>query len=406
MNFALTSALLRGQWLIDPIYAINSLGLVSDILAGNVAVEREQAAAPSLYNNNNGKNTRTIAVVPIKGALMKSDQECGPAGMATIGQTIQSLDADPNVSAIILEVDSPGGTVDGTEALGDIVKACQKPVIAWVNGLAASAALWIASNADEIIASTELDQLGSVGVLMSFQDFQPAYEKMGVKFHTLVSDLSPDKVKMFEDLRKGNYEAYIKERLNPIAEKFQDVIKANFPNAKDEHLTGKVYHARDLMGIMVSSIGNLNHAIARAAELAEAQQSDNSITSKTSSMKNFPLLFALLGITELAAEDGFSAMSEEQLETIENALANLPADKSAELQEQIDKADATIADLNLTVQQLNSEIADLRGSAAEGPARVVTASNGAADANADGNVVKEGMPLSDAIEKIKGEFGI
>ena len=92
---------------------------------------------------------------------------------------------------------------------------------------------------------------------------------MGVKFHTITASTSPEKVKMWEDLRAGKYENYIKEILDPLDQKFMNTIRENCPNVEDKHLSGKTFFARDVMGVFVDSIGTLEDAILRAAELAE-----------------------------------------------------------------------------------------------------------------------------------------
>ncbi len=78
--------------------------------------------------------------------------------------------SNPNIAAIVLQIDSPGGEVSGTQQLADVIKSVQKPVVAFVDGMMASAALWIGSAADEIIASTPQDIIGSIGTMMSFGD--------------------------------------------------------------------------------------------------------------------------------------------------------------------------------------------------------------------------------------------
>ena len=433
MNIALASALARGQWAIDPIYAINQLGLVEQILSGQVVVERAESdpiisvlhpAAASASASRQGNQPSFVAVTKLVGPLMKSDQECGPAGMATIGRYLQSRDADASVIGHVLVIDSPGGTVDGTEVFGNLVKSLEKPVVAYVDGLCASAALWIGSNADEMIASTELDEIGSVGVLLSFKDFQPAYEKMGVKQHNVVSSLSPDKIKMFEDLRAGKYDTYIKERLDPIAEKFQQVIRANFPNVDDKHLTGKIFHARDLIGIMVNSIGTLQDAVARVSELSAQKEPIPVSQINTLSTMKFPKLLAALGITELAVVDGFSTLSEENLQAIESALADAPEIDATAAQENalaIQQAVATISERDERIvaleqqlqirDQLISEheqtISGLRNDPAEETAAVVTKTDPDPDAgSAGGPVVNDSMDTQTAMKVVKEAYGL
>jgi ClpP class serine protease len=435
MNFALISALARGQWAIDPLYAVNSLGTVKQILEGNLEVVSVEKPAPKMIGvvgagapakGLSNSSARQIAVIDINGPLMKGDQECGPRGMASIGNMLKQLDKDPSVMGYVFHTDSPGGTVDGTEVLGNIIKNLTKPSVAFVDGLAASAALWLISNADEVIASTELDKLGSVGVLLSFDDFQPVYEKMGVRSHTIVSDLSPDKMKMWDDIRNGEYKAYIENFLNPLAEKFQSIIRANFPGVKEEHLTGKMFHARDLIGIMVNKIGTFEDAVARVQELAQANIDPISQTNNSIQMKNLPKLVALLAISELIVEDGFSTLSVDQLETIEANLqepggidateiqSQLSASEQtinerdqriAQLLQELDAATLTINERDQRIAQVSQELDSIKAAPAENTAIVAPQSDNN-DTPAFGSpVVKEGMSASEAMDLVKQEYG-
>ena len=435
MNFALASSLIRGKWLIDPYFAINSLGLVSDILAGRVEIETPQtkpvvsykvdAARPNTGIRSSGSTMdRWIAVTRIQGPVMKSDQECGPAGMESIGNTLKQMDADPHVAGHLIVFDTPGGTVDGTETFGNVIAGLTKPSLGFVSGQCASAGLWLISNTDEVWASTELDEIGSVGVLLSFADLQPYYEKEGVVFHKIVSNLSPDKIAMWEDLRAGNYEDYRERFLDPIAEKFQNVMRENFADVTDEHLTGKVFHARDLMGIMVDRIGTIDQAIARVTEMAdEAEQ--NRLQSQAHSpinnkSMNLPKLMALLAISALVSEEGFSSLSEDQLAAIEAALPDADAlqaqqtaaDNLAQLEQQLEQtsealsaSQALATEREQRISQLESELASMRQAPAEAAA-VAISEGDANDSNAISTAVKDGMSLTDQIAAVKEQYGL
>ena len=93
----------------------------------------------------------SVAVIPIRGIIMKDDVECGPRGSVSITKDIKSADTNPNIKSILLVVSSPGGTTSYTDILSDAVTNCTKPVVAFVEGMAASAAYWIISGADKII---------------------------------------------------------------------------------------------------------------------------------------------------------------------------------------------------------------------------------------------------------------
>lgn len=358
MNYALASAILKGKWAIDPSFAINALQtIVPGILANNPVSPIDKtsfepiiyspSAADSLrmgkWSSLDGAPDGSVAIIPLKGALMKDDQECGPVGMATLGNYFMRAEKASNISAIVLHVDSPGGTVDGTSDLANIIAASTKPVVTFVDGLMASAALWIGLQAKEVFASNNFAEVGSVGVMMSFMDVIPAYEKKGAKYHQIVSTLSPDKVKMYNDLRAGNYDDYRKFQLDPLAEEFHRVVKTVRPSVTEDLLTGSVFFSKDVMGKFVDKIGTLQDAIDRAAELSRQKSQPASISKpsnnkKSSAMKNYALIVALLGVASLEADsEGFISLNAEQLDSIEAALANL--DKA--------KADLTAANDNL-----------------------------------------------------------
>lgn len=130
-----------------------------------------------------------IGVINIAGIIAQRaaqvDDISGPGGTSTerVGAAFRAALADPAISAIVLNVDSPGGNVFGVQELTELIRGSrgQKPVVAQVNSTAASAAYWIASAADEIVV-TPSGQVGSIGVVGVHEDVSAAAEKKGVKF--------------------------------------------------------------------------------------------------------------------------------------------------------------------------------------------------------------------------------
>lgn len=367
MNYAFLSAVLKGKWAIDPQFALSALPMLENILAGQVEMTAEDEQKPLIaihvdaatgvrgsYAWNEAPDG-SVAIIPVYGSLMKHDAVCGPVGMNTMGERIKKANSLPNISAIVLDIDSPGGTVDGTADFANVVKNSDKPVVAFVNGLAASAALWVASSAREVIANDQFAEIGSVGVLMSFWDVIPAMEREGYKFHQIVSSLSDDKVKEFNDLRAGKYENYRKYILDPLAIEFQNVIRSNRPNVTDEHLTGKVFFARDVMGVFVDAIGTLESAVSRAAALAHSSSATSVSNNKSENTMNTSKLNALLDVTLESVDDAIS-LNAEQVVVIENALA-----QSENTDIERDQAQETIAAISGELDQANATIATLTG---------------------------------------------
>lgn len=135
----------------------------------------------------------TTAVVSLRGVIARyADQvngACQPAGRSAeslIGD-LDALARNPGVQAVVLRIDSPGGTVAGTAEVADAVRALSAsgtPVYAFVDGMAASAAYWIASQADEIVAAGPTSAVGSIGIIAALIERQPA---SGTKVHVIRS---------------------------------------------------------------------------------------------------------------------------------------------------------------------------------------------------------------------------
>lgn len=330
MNYQLISAIFRHPWAIYEQSALGYGPLISNMLSGSPIVIEGTDEKPFYIGASVGKPVPyfeldeapagSVAVIPLSGPLMKNDQLCGPRGMATWGQRIREADQHENINAIILKIDSPGGTVDGTEALAEIVKNTTKPVISYIDGLMASAALWIGIQADEIIASSDTDEVGSVGVLLSFADVQPYYERLGLKFHQIVSNHSKDKTEWLNRLLKGDYDEYKKEVLDPLAEKFQNVVRAARPGVKDDHMSGKIYFARDVIGVFVDSIGNFDAALARAFQLGKKSNTTNTTMSKSKETQEYTATMEVIGVESLESNKEGIFLNEEQMDAIEAAI--------------------------------------------------------------------------------------
>jgi len=111
--------------------------------------------------------------INVNGVLLKDPDAFdfyygGSTMYSDIIDAINQANQDASVSSIILHVNSPGGTVAGADEAAMAVKNSKKPVVARVEGMAASAAYWIASQASEIVASSPTDDVGSIGVVAEY----------------------------------------------------------------------------------------------------------------------------------------------------------------------------------------------------------------------------------------------
>ena len=248
-----------------------------------VAADRSSYLAKDLSMSN--ANGGSVAIISISGPMMKDDY-CGDPGTKTYGRLINSAIANPNISAIILQIDSPGGTVAGTQDLANIVRLSAKPIVTLAEDLMASASYWVGMSADYVMANTGTTQIGSIGTMTSFADMQPYWEKMGIKFHNINASASTDKNEGYMQARQGNYAKYRDEILNPLNEQFMSSVKERRGDKLDikteNVLSGKVYVAPDALKFgLIDAIGNLNDAIDKAFELA-----DNSAQSQNQNNQN------------------------------------------------------------------------------------------------------------------------
>lgn len=127
-----------------------------------------------------------IAVIPVYGTLEKRmnmlSRMSGGTSFQLIQRDISGALEDPKVDGIVLDVESPGGSVDGTKELADFIFAHRggKPIVAYANGLMCSAAYWIASACDAIVAN-DTAIVGSIGVALTHRDTSGSDAAEGVK---------------------------------------------------------------------------------------------------------------------------------------------------------------------------------------------------------------------------------
>ncbi|MBI5673483.1 MAG: S49 family peptidase [Nitrospirae bacterium] len=155
-----------------------------------LAVRSTKPAIPSgvVYELRDG-----IAVIRLYGVLMR--REPSWSGLFDVTSTALTSEmlrlalSDSSVRAIVLAVHSPGGAVDGTQELARQVYAARrgKPIVAYAEGLMASAAYWIGAAADQVYISSDTTELGSIGVVATHVDISRAEDARGIKTTEIVA---------------------------------------------------------------------------------------------------------------------------------------------------------------------------------------------------------------------------
>ena len=146
------------------------------------------------YAVENGK-----AIIPVKGMLCGQVNVCSAffgEEVTTYGfiqRAVQQADLDPMVKEIYLDVDSGGGYVSGVEETSAVIKGAKKPTTALVGSMSASAAYWLASACDSVVATQRTGFLGSIGVVVETIDRSKADEAQGYTRLVITNQQSKDK---------------------------------------------------------------------------------------------------------------------------------------------------------------------------------------------------------------------
>lgn len=188
--------ILTAPWAIQPaklleiqaIYATHLRGEKIDLAGVEQRLGRPLKNEPMGYDIVDG-----VAVLPVVGVSAKRAnlmmQVSGGVSTEILAREIRAAAADESVHSIILRIDSPGGTVDGTQTLAQLVREVgqTKPVVSLAGGLMASAAYWYGSAASAIYIEDATTQVGSIGVVATHTDVSAAEAADGYKTTEIVA---------------------------------------------------------------------------------------------------------------------------------------------------------------------------------------------------------------------------
>lgn len=170
-----------------------------------------------------------VAVIPIQNVLTKTHTFFswlfGGSSMRDIGQAFQSALEDTDVHSIVLSIDSPGGTVDGTHELASQIYAArgQKPIVAVADGMMASAAYWIGAAADQVYIAGPTIEVGSIGVVAQHVDVSEQDKMFGERY----TEVTAGKYKRIASAHKplsDEGRAYIQDQVDGIYAVFVESV--------------------------------------------------------------------------------------------------------------------------------------------------------------------------------------
>lgn len=248
------------------ITAVLFLGVCAGLAALLALVSTGSASVPI------GK--KAVAVIHVSGVIASSPQSglLSASATATPESLISQLrqaDNDSKVGAVLLRVDSPGGSAAASQEIFKEVKRMKKPVVVSIADIGASGAYYVACGADEIMASPA-SSVGSIGVIIQIANLEELYKKLGIQYVTIkqgkYKDMGSGDRPLTEEERK-----LLEQETQEVYEQFINDVASSRDISKDkvrELATGQTWNgskAKELK--LIDSIGNYRDALKKAGKL-------------------------------------------------------------------------------------------------------------------------------------------
>ena len=374
-------------WMMEPEHLNATRMMIQDNIAGRVVLSAEQTAKRTPYcigmtaegeavrmampgsrvehDDNEPEVQQFVAILPVCGPITRNGDACS-YGSVDLRDAMIEASNEEECAGIILYINSPGGSA---AAIPDYKYAIEyahqqnKNVIAFVDGMCASAAMYLAALCDERYYMNDKDEVGSIGVMAAFWTIKDGEKNQYTNetYHELYAKESYDKNKWHRDAAEGNYDE-LQADLDNLAEEFMADVKAACPNAKDEHLHGKMFEAKNISGILMDGKSTLTECLAKLVkEHTEASKSQIIESSQNNSftMENYPLINAACGMTagEIAVNEDGAFMNADLLDALE---ANLSASeqKVADAEQKATTAESALAELQGKFDELSAKLTE------------------------------------------------
>lgn len=188
INYAMIlTRVVSTPWAILPSKLAEVCAFLAVKAAGKtISAEEIEALLEARTKDTRARTVKDVGVIPILGTIINRandlQESSGATSVAKTRQQLKEAVGNPDLGAILLDIDSPGGSVEGiTELAADIRRSrVKKPILAHVDGLGASASYWLASQATRL-TMTPSSEVGSIGVITAHADLSEALAKEGIK---------------------------------------------------------------------------------------------------------------------------------------------------------------------------------------------------------------------------------
>ena len=365
-----------------------------------ISEDGKQVRGQWALEDEEAQNFPFVSVLTVDGPITRNGGGCSYGSIDHRNMMIRAAN-NPLCRGHIFIINTPGGSAwaknDYEQAI-NYARSLGQPVIAFIDGTCFSAGIYLASFCDERYYMHPKDGIGCIGVMASFYTQADGSKNQFTDetYHELYDPESFDKNREFRDIANdGDSEKLVKE-LAELGVEFRADIKKACPNAKDEHLHGKVFNAEDVKGILMDDQSDFLSCVKRCFDLyngvaqpirresSDEDETKNSLNEpsdhpshdpqlepdKASSTKqetsnhknkidmaNYPLINAACGMKEgeIEVKEEGAFMNAPLLDTLE---ASLKANKQqvADAEQKATTAEQNLADLQAKFDELNANL--------------------------------------------------
>jgi hypothetical protein len=330
------------------------------------------------------QNFPFVSVLSVDGPITRNGDYCSYGSIDHRDMMMRAAD-HPLCRGHVFVINTPGGSAwaknDYALAI-DYAHSKGQKVIALVDGLCASAGMYLASLCDERYYMNPKDQVGCIGVMAAFYTLPDGAkdEYTDETYHELYDPESFDKNKAYRDIANKDDDKELIKELADLGVEFRADVKKACPNAKDEHLKGKVFNAEDVKGILMdgqsSFMGVVQHAFKLydgRAELInreqavepqnepeiepESEEPEATNTNTNINMEKYPLICNACGLQagEIAVTEEGAYMNASLLDSLEAHMKEAEQ-KVTNAEQKVTTAENALAELQGKFDEISAQV--------------------------------------------------
>jgi ClpP class serine protease len=330
------------------------------------------------------QNFPFVSVLSVDGPITRNGDYCSYGSIDHRDMMMRAAD-HPLCRGHVFVINTPGGSAwaknDYALAI-DYAHSKGQKVIALVDGLCASAGMYLASLCDERYYMNPKDQVGCIGVMAAFYTLPDGAkdEYTDETYHELYDPESFDKNKAYRDIANKDDDKELIKELADLGVEFRADVKKACPNAKDEHLKGKVFNAEDVKGILMDGQSSFMGVVQHAFELydgraelinreqavepqnepeidPESEEPEATNTNTNINMEKYPLICNACGLQagEIAVTEEGAYMNASLLDSLEAHMKEAEQ-KVTNAEQKVTTAENALAELQGKFDEISAQV--------------------------------------------------